>query len=214
MDIRMPDMNGLEALKLIHTNFSQLPVILFTAQPDLNTAVEALRNGATDYLLKPLRPEEIIQRTNIILANLKLEQRKKEIQAQIQTLQIELRDLEFEGQTEKNVTSKVIDVSERYLKRGKLILDLHARQVIINTQIINLPPTAFDYLVVLARHTPNIVDYQTLVAEAQGYQTEAREAKELTKWHIHHIREALETDKNNPTFIINIRNNGYRFIAD
>jgi len=214
MDIRMPDMSGLEALKLIHAKFAQLPVVLFTAQPDLNTAVEALRNGASDYLLKPLKPEEIIKRTKSILSNLKLEQRKKEIQAQIQALQAELRELEPQGETEKNISTKALDSNERYLKRGKLTLDLHARQVHIGARVVSLQPTAFDYLVVLARHTPNVVDYQTLAAEAQGYQTEARESKELTKWHIHHLREALEVDKAHPTLIINVRNSGYRLLVD
>src|SRR5262245_39273730 len=57
LDIRMPDTTGLELLKTIHAKFPELPVILFTAQPDLNSAVEALRRGATDYLLKPLKPQ-------------------------------------------------------------------------------------------------------------------------------------------------------------
>ncbi|MCK7527024.1 MAG: response regulator [Ignavibacteriales bacterium] len=53
-DIRMPDMSGLELLKVVHAKFPELPVVLFTAQPDLNSAVEAVRSGATDYLMKPL----------------------------------------------------------------------------------------------------------------------------------------------------------------
>ena len=69
LDIRMPDMSGLELLKTIHAKYPDLPVILFTAQPDLNSAVEALRNGATDYLLKPLKPQAVVERTNSILAN-------------------------------------------------------------------------------------------------------------------------------------------------
>ena len=214
MDIRMPDMSGLEVLKIIHADSPELPVVLFTAQPDLNTAVEALRSGAIDYLLKPLKPEEIIRRTNAIVVDLKLERRKKEIQAQIKALQTELVDLEAGGESKQDPVNKTSDSNERYLKRGKLTLDLHARQVMIDTRIVNLPPTAFDYLLVLARHTPDMVDYRTLVAEAQGYQAEAREAKELTKWHIHHIRQALEEDKNNPALIINLRNSGYRLIVD
>lgn len=214
MDIRMPDMGGLEALKLISARFPQIPVVLFTAQPDLNTAVEALRNGATDYLLKPLKPEQIIERTRSILTKSKLEQRKKEIREQILTLQAELKELEATGSMEQSAPEKPAETGDRYLKRGKLTLDLHARQVLIDSRIITVQPTAFDYLVVLARHTPNIVDYQTLAAEAQGYQTEARESKELTKWHIHHLREALEPDKLNPTLIINVRNSGYRLLVD
>jgi DNA-binding NtrC family response regulator len=69
LDLRMPGMAGMDALKLIHASFPNLPVILFTAQPDLNSAVEALRNGATDYLLKPLKPQARDRLTNRILAN-------------------------------------------------------------------------------------------------------------------------------------------------
>ena len=213
MDIRMPDMSGLEVLKIIHADHPQLRVILFTAQPDLNSAVEALRNGATDYLLKPLKPEEVIRRTNSILADLNVERRKKEIQLQIQTLQAELRELEMTPGPEQDATGRIAEPSERYVVRGKLSMDLHARQVLIGARTISLPPTSFDYLLVLVRHTPEMVDYQTLVSEAQGYQAEAREAKELTKWHIHHIRQALEQDGENPARIINLRNSGYRLIV-
>ena len=69
MDLRMPGIAGLDALKLIHNNYPNLPVVLFTAQPDLNSAVEALRNGATDYLLKPLKPQIVIENAQKIIAN-------------------------------------------------------------------------------------------------------------------------------------------------
>src|SRR5512134_524371 len=81
MDIRMPDMNGLDALKSVHGMYPQLPVILFTGQPDLNSAVSALRHGAIDYLQKPLRPAMLIERAKTALAKLELERRRREIQA-------------------------------------------------------------------------------------------------------------------------------------
>ena len=90
------------------------------------------------------------------------------------------------------------------------MLDLHARRLIINEQTINMPPTSFDYLLVLARHSPNVVSYQTLVAEAQGYQADAREAQELTKWHIHQLRQVIH----DPSCLINVRGTGYRLVAD
>ena len=66
----------------------------------------------------------------------------------------------------------------------------------------------------LARHAPNVVDFQTLVTEAQGYRVDAREAQELTKWHIHNIRQAIESDARNPVHVINIRGTGYRLVTD
>jgi len=215
LDIRMPDMSGLEVLKTVHTKFPELPVILFTAQPDLNSAVEALRSGATDYLLKPLKPQTIIDRTNSILANKQKERRKRELQRQIDTLQVELTTLEREDLPQPDQTSQQTPISDdRFLKRGMLTLDMHIRRVTMKDRVINLPPTSFDYLLVLARHTPNVVDYQTLVSEAQGYETDPHEAQELTKWHIHHIRQAIEPDRHNPIHVINVRGIGYRLVTD
>jgi DNA-binding response OmpR family regulator len=216
MDIRMPDMNGLEALKSIHATHPQLPVILFTGQPDLNSAVSALRHGALDYLQKPLKPELLIDRAKSALAKLELERRRKELQSQIDALQTELRSLESGQEAETNEKGAVhSDPDKRYLKRGSLTLDLHTRRVSMEgKQSILLPPTSFDYLLVLARHAPNVVDYQTLVAEAQGYQASPREAQELVKWHIHHIRQAIEPDVSRPSYVINVRGSGYRFVAD
>jgi DNA-binding response OmpR family regulator len=214
LDIRMPDMNGLEALKAIHLRYPELPVVLFTAQPDLNSAMEALREGATDYLLKPLQPQALIDHTQTILARQEKERRKREVQAQINTLQSELRGLEGKGGAQSETMPKVADASERFFIRGKLTLDLHTRRLTIGKRIINLPPTSFDYLLVLASHAPNVVDYQTLVTEALGYETLPREARELAKWHIHHIRQAMEPDAQNPIYLINVRGIGYRLVAD
>jgi len=214
MDLRMPGMAGLDVLKIIHTSRPNLPVVLFTAQPDLDSAVVALRLGATDYLLKPLQPQVLIERTRAILSHQEKERRKREIQSQIQALQAELRNIESEGESQTVPPIPLGTTGERFLSRGTLTLDLHTRRVLIEERIVNLPPTAFDYLLVLVRHAPNVVNYQTLVTEAQGYQAEAHEAQELVKWHIHHIRQAIEPDPQNPTYIINVRGSGYRFVGD
>jgi DNA-binding response OmpR family regulator len=213
MDLRMPGMPGLEALKRIHASHPDLPVILFTAQPDVNSAVEALRLGATDYLLKPLQPQVLIERTQAILAQREKELRRREIQSQIQALQSELKNLEQDGEPH-TAPNLIGTTTERFVSRGTVKLDLHTRRVTVSGRAVNLPPTAFEYLLALARHAPNVVDYQTLVTEAQGFQAEAREAQELVKWHIHHIRQAIEPDPQNPAFIINVRGTGYRFVAD
>ena len=212
-DLRMPGMHGMDALKVIHTEHPTLPVILFTAQPDVNSAVEALRQGATDYLLKPIKPEAIIERARSILAKQQHEKRKREIMSQIEFLQNELKELD-NGEAINKPISSISFEKERFLKRGKLVLDLHTQRVLLNDEPLNTPPTSFDYLLVLARHSPNVVDYQTLVAEAQGYQTDLREAQELTKWHIHQLRQIIEADTRNPVHLINIRGTGYHLVAD
>jgi DNA-binding response OmpR family regulator len=213
LDIRMPGLSGSEVLKLIHGRYPTIPVVLFTAQPDLSSAVEAVRSGATDYLVKPLKPDGIIERTQAILAIRQKEQRKREIQSQIEALQQELKSISGE-EVDAPAPVRSSAAGERYLKRGALVLDLHARRLSIGERTINLPPTSFDYLLVLARHAPQVVDYQTLVAEAQGFQVDLREARELSKWHIHLIRHALEPDEHSHSILFNVRGKGYRLLAD
>lgn len=54
MDVRMPDMDGVAALKAIKSHNPAVPVVLMTAYSTVENAVEALKSGAYDYLLKPL----------------------------------------------------------------------------------------------------------------------------------------------------------------
>ena len=59
-DIQMDGMNGLSLLKNIKSKFPQLPVILMTAYAKIDDAVQAMRDGATDYLSKPFAPQVLI----------------------------------------------------------------------------------------------------------------------------------------------------------
>ena len=54
MDIRMPDMDGITALKAIRLHNPAVPVVLMTAYSTVESAVEAMKSGAVDYLIKPL----------------------------------------------------------------------------------------------------------------------------------------------------------------
>ncbi|MBF0277631.1 MAG: response regulator [SAR324 cluster bacterium] len=58
-DIRMPVMSGLELLKKIRIENVEVPVVIMTGHGDLNNAIEALRLGTFDFLLKPFKFEQI-----------------------------------------------------------------------------------------------------------------------------------------------------------
>ena len=60
LDVRMPDMGGIELRDELSRRGVQAPVIFITAFGDVRMAVQAMRNGAHDFLLKPFRDQELI----------------------------------------------------------------------------------------------------------------------------------------------------------
>ena len=61
LDIKMPKMNGIETLKQIKKLKPKLPVIVVTGYQSVETAQEALRNGASDYIPKPFESKHILK---------------------------------------------------------------------------------------------------------------------------------------------------------
>lgn len=59
-DVRMMPMDGVTLLKKIRATYASLPVVLMTAYADVDRAVEAMRAGACDFLLKPFEPEALL----------------------------------------------------------------------------------------------------------------------------------------------------------
>ncbi len=60
-DVRMPGMDGLSAVQRIKERHGKLPVIIMTGQGTTESAIEATKRGAFDYLLKPIDPEEMLR---------------------------------------------------------------------------------------------------------------------------------------------------------
>lgn len=65
LDVRLPGMDGLSALERFHADLGPVPIVIITAYGELSTAVQAVRSGAFDYLVKPFDlevAERVIQR--------------------------------------------------------------------------------------------------------------------------------------------------------
>jgi response regulator RpfG family c-di-GMP phosphodiesterase len=76
-DIKMPGMSGVELLKWIRDYNRILPVLLTTGFPTLDSAIEALKLGAFDYLTKPFHLEEIGEKIKRALLNKQMEEENR-----------------------------------------------------------------------------------------------------------------------------------------
>jgi len=79
-DIKMPEMSGLELLERIKRDYPDLTVVMMTAFGGVETAVEAMRNGAYDFITKPfdheallVRLEKALERSSLIRENFRLQ---------------------------------------------------------------------------------------------------------------------------------------------
>ena len=59
-DVRMPKINGVEAVKYFHREYPSTPVIVLTGYPDVNLAVDFMKQGAIEYLVKPVEKEQLV----------------------------------------------------------------------------------------------------------------------------------------------------------
>ncbi|MCI9844242.1 sigma-54-dependent transcriptional regulator [Flavobacterium pectinovorum] len=59
-DLRLPDADGIVLMTEFKTSHPEIPVILMTGYSDVNTAVKAIKNGASDYISKPFNPDEVL----------------------------------------------------------------------------------------------------------------------------------------------------------
>lgn len=69
MDIMMPRMNGIDALKQIRAKGCNVPVIMLTAKSEIDDKVEGLDAGANDYLTKPFSSRELLARLRALTRN-------------------------------------------------------------------------------------------------------------------------------------------------
>jgi two-component system, LuxR family, response regulator FixJ len=68
LDIRMPGMSGMELQEALNERGAVIPVIFVTGHGDVPMAVEAMRHGAFDFLQKPFRDQDLIDRVQAALA--------------------------------------------------------------------------------------------------------------------------------------------------
>lgn len=119
--------------------------------------------------------------------------------------------------TPAEVVARVKAVLRRYdrsegsrdtvLDFGRLALDVRAREVSVDGQLVSLTPREFDILSTLAQHPRQVFTYEQLLERFWG---EVGDRHTVTV-HIGRIREKIEEDPSNPRFIVNVWGVGYRF---
>jgi FixJ family two-component response regulator len=137
LDIRMPDMSGLEVQQHLNRVGSMLPVIFITGHGDVPMAVQAMKEGAFEFIQKPFRDQDILDRINHAIKqdaeNRSTVARRAEVIHRLESLtarERQVMDMVVDGAANK-VIAIDLNLSERTVEihRAKVMEKMAARSV-------------------------------------------------------------------------------------
>jgi two-component system, LuxR family, response regulator FixJ len=137
LDIRMPGINGMELQRKLNERNSMLPTIFVTGHGDVPMAVEAMQQGALDFVQKPYREQELLEKIErafeIDKANRGSLQERQSIAARLQNLtprELDVLRLLVEGKANK-VIAIDLDISQRTVEihRARVMEKLEANSL-------------------------------------------------------------------------------------
>jgi len=207
VDIKMPGMDGLQLTEAVQRRSPDTVIILLTAFGTLETAIQALRRGAHDYLLKPCPVSQILESVRKGLSKRYQERQRKELVSRLEQTLSELRAIEQPDVAIAPPTAP----AERYLEVQDVRLDRERHQVWIRDRSVDLTPTEFKLLSYLMERADQVCSPQQLVRQAQGYETDPWGARAIVRVHIRRLRRKMEPDPARPRYIVNVRGVGYTF---
>ncbi len=204
LDLQMKPVGGIEVLKAVRSCDPDTVVIILTGHSTVESAVEALRLGAFDYLFKPVLPKALRQRVREGLDRRQEIQQRMHVLKQVDTLRAAFMDLEAQSGAARKKQR-----DEHSYNSGKITIDLQRRTATLGSRPLDLTTAEFNVLMCLVQQAPKAVSPRELVNQALEYDADENEAAEIIKFHIHHLRKKIETDPLRPRFIKTIRYKGY-----
>jgi two-component system response regulator VanR len=155
------------------------PIIMLTAKDTETDKITGLTLGADDYITKPFRPLELVAR----------------VKAQLR------RYKKYSGITKKNDNGVIVHAG--------LVIDVNAREVLLNEKSLSLTPTEFSILRILCENKGNVVSSEQLFHEIWGDEYYSKNNNTITV-HIRHLREKMGDTMDNPKYIKTVWGVGYK----
>ncbi len=208
-DVKMPEIDGLAFLKTVKEKYPNTPIIMLTGHGSVDSAVQAMRDGALNYLLKPANKRQLLESVDeaIHIRNNYLQQ-----QLLIGEVVTNLRKL---GIADQSIRDSIEDSmhqdakkTTRFLKVGELIIDQHRLIAMFQGKTLELTPTEFEILYCLIEAGGRVVTFEEIVYRLQGIRTERDEARSMISTHISNLRSKLR-EADCVGYLVNSRGNGY-----
>jgi DNA-binding response OmpR family regulator len=204
MDIKMPGIGGVEAMHEINKLYPDTRIILITGYGTLDTAIDAIRSGAHDYILKPVYPDDILLSISRALSEKETRTRKEIIIEQLTSSLDQLKDVEG-IRSEELPARRVVN-----LPRG-IMVDLERREMWRGADRTHLTPTESKLLSIFMENRGRVMSHQEIVFLVQGYEISEDEAPEVLRPMISRLRKKMALFPGVEEWVSNVRGTGYLF---
>jgi putative nucleotidyltransferase with HDIG domain len=141
-DIHMPGMSGLELLRLARRNYPHMASVMLTGEGDVRVGIQAMKEGASDYLLKPLNFEVVLLSLNQVLE-------RKRMEAELETYRLHLERMVEQRTAQLRAANRWIEMTyDETLQALAAALDLRDNDT--------------------AGHSRRVMEYAVTIAKAVG----------------------------------------------
>lgn len=211
-DIVMGDIDGVAVTRVARNCVIPPEIILLTGHGSMETAIAALRAGAFDYLLKPCRTSELIERVHAAVDYHKeyLRQAHENEVLHMMLKLIKRIPVADEGEPLSDPV-KSLDFSnnclDRYRSIGQLRIDTYHPAVYFAEERVHVTPIEYAILVRLSATPEKVVSYSELVTFTHGYTISEAEARELLGRHIRNLHRKFDS-----RYLLTIRGIGYTLV--
>lgn len=204
LDIKMPGIDGVEVMHQIKKYHPDTRIIIITGYGSLDSAIESIRSGAQDYMLKPYTAEDILLSVNRALSEKDTRTRKEILIEQLESSLDQLKDVEGISR-EELPARRVVN-----LARG-LMVDLERREMWRGSERARLTPTESKLLSIFLDNRGRVMTHQEIVFLVQGYEITEWEAPEVLRPMISRLRKKLALFPGAEEWVSNVRGTGYLF---
>jgi len=207
LDIMMPGLDGIQVLKKAGEITPDTQVVMLTGYGSIETAIEAFRHDAYDYLQKPSSRQEVLSSVANGLARRDENKRKRMLLSQIEDSVIQLKGVEGITALPKP-KRQVIPLPEG------VSLDLARREMWRGTTREHMTPTEGKLLEIFVTNWGRVMSHSDLVFLVQGYEVPEWEAPEVLRPLISRLRGKLSSFPGGEKWISSVRGIGYVFDAE
>lgn len=218
-DIRMRVVDGLAVLENARQQPYRPAVVLLTGFASVESAVEALRKGAYDYLLKPCHPTDLVDCVNRAVQHQADQLNQLGAFQAIIDIASRAQDVPPAAANEPAAPPEVprtvppvaapasAEEPGRYLRVGDLSIDYFRHRVTFAAQPVRVTQIEYELLRCLAEAHGRVLSYREIARHTHNQDMDDNDARLLLKQHVRNVRGKIDA-----SYLVNIRSTGYMLV--